>query len=40
MLIKVMYFGRLRYTDAIACSVAGKSSFETLGMPEATAERR
>ncbi len=40
VLIKVMYFGRLRYTDAIACSVADESAFETLGVPGTTAERR
>ncbi len=40
VLIKVMYFGRLRYTDAIACSVADEPSSETLGWPETTAERR
>ncbi len=40
VLVKVMYFGRLRYTDAVACSVADRSSDETLGVPESTSERR
>jgi len=40
VLVKVMYFGRVRYTEAIACSVADGSSDETLGVPESTAERR
>jgi Glycosyl hydrolases family 38 N-terminal domain/Alpha mannosidase middle domain/Glycosyl hydrolases family 38 C-terminal domain len=39
-LIKIMYFGRLRYTEAIACSVADGSSDETLEVPESTSERR
>jgi alpha-mannosidase len=40
VLVKVMYFGRLRYTQAIPCSVADESSGETLGVPESTSERR
>ena len=39
-LIKVMYFGRLRYTEAIACSIANEASDETIGLPGATSERR
>jgi hypothetical protein len=39
-LVKVMYFGRVRYTEAIACFVADGSSDETLEVPESTAERR
>ena len=30
VLIKVMYFGRTRYTEAIACSIADRSPGETL----------
>jgi len=39
-LIKIMYFGRVRYTEAIACSVAAGSADETLEVPESTSERR
>jgi len=39
-LVKVMYFGRLRYTEAIACSVADRSADETLEVTESTSERR
>ena len=39
VLIKVMYFGRVRYTEAIACSVADSSPGETLDVPASTAMR-
>jgi alpha-mannosidase len=39
VLIKVMYFGRLRYTEAIACSVADGRHSETLDVPVSTSER-
>jgi len=39
-LIKVMYFGRLRYTEAVACSIADGSPDERIVLPESTAERR
>jgi hypothetical protein len=38
-LIKVMYFGRTRYTEAIACSIAGRPPGETLKVPASTSER-
>jgi hypothetical protein len=38
VLIKVMYFGRTRYTEAIACSVADCPPGETLEVPASTSE--
>ena len=39
VLIKVMYFGRTRYTDAIACSIADRPPGETLEVLASTSER-
>jgi alpha-mannosidase len=39
VLIKVMYFGRTRYTEAVACSIASSPRGETLEVPASTSER-
>ncbi len=39
VLIKVMYFGRTRYTEAIACSIADRPPGETLEVLASTSER-
>jgi hypothetical protein len=38
-LVKVMYFGRVRYSPTIACGIADKVSGETLGVLASTSER-
>ncbi len=39
VLIKVMYFGRTRYTEAIACSITDRPPGETLEVLASTSER-
>jgi hypothetical protein len=38
-LVKVMYFGRIRYTESIACSIAAGPAGETLDVLASTSER-
>ena len=40
VLVKVMYFGRLRYTEAIACSIADGPLGETLHVSASASERQ
>ena len=40
VLVKVMYFGRVRYTETIACSVTDGPLGERLDVPVSTSERR